>query len=155
MYASAMRARLGLTIVAGYIFVPATETNYVTLGWGSDTVFYRGVYNSAWIGAMVALLTGIFLALTGFYVVNDSIKRDEQTRVGQIIATTPLSNSVYTLGNALGNFAVLSTMIAAVFVTSLGRQLFRGETFTIDLWALTAPFLILVLPLMFLVARAL
>jgi hypothetical protein len=143
---------LVLTIVAGYIFVPAPEANYVTLGWGSDTAFYRGVYNSAWIGANVAMLTGTFLALLGFYVVNDTIKRDEQTRVGQIIATTPLSNSVYTLGNTLGNFAVLSTMIAVVLFTSLGMQLFRGETFTIDLWALIAPFLMLVLPVMFLVA---
>ena len=88
---------LGLTIAAGYVFVPAPDANYVTLGWGSSTTFYRGLYDSAWIGAKVALLTGLFLALTGFYVVNDSIKRDERTRVGQIIATTPLSNSVYTL----------------------------------------------------------
>jgi hypothetical protein len=143
---------LGLTIVAGYVFVPAPEANYATLGWGSDTAFYRGVYNSAWIGANVAMLTGTFLALLGFYVVNDTIKRDEQTRVGQIIATTPLSNPIYTLGNALGNFAVLSTMIAVVLLTSLGMQLFRGETFAIDLWALMAPFLMLVLPVMFLVA---
>ena len=143
---------LGLTIVAGYIFVPAPEANYVTLGWGSDIVFYRGVYNSAWIGTMVAMLSGLFLALTGFYVVKDSIKRDEETRVGQIIATTPLSNSAYTLGNALGNFAVLSTMVAIIFLTSLGMQLFRGESFTINLWALMSPFLLFVLPLMFLVA---
>ena len=143
---------LGLTIVARYIFVPAPEANYVTLGWGSDTAFYRGVYNSAWIGANVAMLTGTFLTLMGFYVVNDTVKRDEQTRVGQIIATTPLSNPVYTLGNTLGNFAVLSTMIAVVLLTSLGMQLFRGETFTIDPWALMAPFVMLVLPVMFLVA---
>jgi len=143
---------LGLTIVAGYIFVPAPEANYVTLGWGSDTAFYRGVYNSAWIGGMVAMLTGTFLALTGFYVVNDSIKRDEQTRVGQIIATTPLENSVYTLGNTLCNFMVLSTMNAIVFLTAIGMQLVRGEDLTVNLWALLAPFLGLVLPVMFLVS---
>jgi hypothetical protein len=143
---------LGLTIAAGYVFVPAPDANYVTLGWGSSTTFYRGLYDSAWIGAMVALLTGIFLALTGFYVVNDSIKRDEQTRVGQIIATTPLSNSVYTLGNTLCNFLVLSTMNAIVFLTVIGMQLVRGEDLTINLWALMAPFLGLVLPVMFLVS---
>lgn len=143
---------LGLTIVIGYIFVPAPDADYVTLGWGSSTTFYRGVYNSAWIGGMVAMLTGVFLTLLGFYVVNDSIKRDEQTRVGQIIATTPLKNSVYTLGNALCNFAVLSTIVVIVFLTSLGMQLVRAEDFTIDLWALFAPFLVFVLPLMLLVA---
>jgi hypothetical protein len=143
---------LTLTIVAGYVFVPPPDANYVTLAWVSATTLYRGVYNSAWIGAMVALLTGAFLTLLGFYVVNDSVKRDEETRVGQIIATTPLSNSVYTLGNALCNFAVLSTMVAIVLLTALGMQLVRGEVLAIDLWALTTPFLVLVLPLMFLVA---
>ena len=62
---------LVLCIVAGYVFVPAPGANYVTLGWGSSTAFYRGVYNSAWIGSMVALLTGMFLALFGFYVGRD------------------------------------------------------------------------------------
>jgi len=143
---------LALTIVAGYIFVPPPTADYVTLAWVSPTTLYRGVYNSAWIGAMVALLTGTFLTLLGFYVVNDSVKRDEETRVGQIIATTPLSNSAYTLGNALCNFAVLSTMVAIVHLTALGMQLFRGEELAIELWALTAPFLVLVLPLMLLVA---
>ena len=143
---------LGLTIAAGYVFVPAPDADYVTLGWGSSTTFYRGLYDSAWIGAMVAMLTGIFLALTGFYVVNDSIRRDEQTRVGQIIATTPLGNSVYTLGNTLCNFMVLSTMNAIVFLTAIGMQLVRGEDLTINLGALMAPFLGLVLPVMFLVS---
>jgi hypothetical protein len=143
---------LGFTIAAGYVFVPAPDANYVTLGWGSSTTFYRGLYDSAWIGTMVALLTGIFLALTGFYVVNDTIKRDERTRVGQIIATTPLGNSVYTLGNTLCNFLVLSTMNAIVFLTVIGMQLVRGEDLTINLWALIAPFLGLVLPVMFLVS---
>ena len=143
---------LGLTIAAGYVFVPAPDANYVTLGWGSSTTFYRGLYDSAWIGAKVAMLTGIFLALTGFYVVSDSIRRDEETRVGQIIATTPLSNSAYTLGNTLCNFMVLSTMNAIVFLTAIGMQLVRGEDLTINLWALMAPFLGLVLPVMFLVS---
>ena len=143
---------LVLCIVAGYVFVPAPGANYVTLGWGSSTAFYRGVYNSAWIGSMVALLTGMFLALFGFYVVNDAVKRDETTGVGQVIATAPLGNPVYTLGNALGNFLVLGTMVVIVFLTALGMQLVRGEVLVVDFWALLAPFVVIVLPLMFLVA---
>jgi hypothetical protein len=143
---------LGLTIVAGYVFVPAPTANYVTLGWGSSTTFYRGTYDSAWIGAMVAMLTGLFLALAGFYVVNDSVRRDEETRVGQIIATTPLSNWVYTLGNTLCNFMVLSTMNAIIVLTAIGMQLVRGEDLAINLVAMMAPFLGLVLPVMLLVS---
>lgn len=81
---------LVLCIVAGYVFVPAPGANYVTLGWGSDAVFYRGVYNSAWIGSMVALLTGMFLALFGFYVVNDVVRLDEDSGVGRLSRLRPL-----------------------------------------------------------------
>jgi hypothetical protein len=143
---------LGLTILAGYVFVPPPDADYITLAWVSTTTLYRGVYNSAWIGAMVAMLTGAFLTLLGFYVVNDAIKRDEQTRVGQVIATSPIRNSVYTLGNALCNFTVLLTMVTIIFFTTIGMQLVRSEDLTIDLWALISPFLVLVLPLMFVVA---
>ena len=143
---------LVLCIVAGYVFVPAPGANYVTLGWGSDAVFYRGVYNSAWIGSMVALLTGMFLALFGFYVVNDVVRLDEDSGVGQVIATAPLGNPVYTLGCAVSNFLVLVCMVFIVFLTALGMQFIRGEVFTVDLWALFSPFLVIVVPLMFLVA---
>ena len=143
---------LVLCIVAGYIFVPAPGANYVTLGWGSSTTFYRGVYNSAWIGSMVALLSAMFLALFGFYAVNDAVKGDERTGVGQVIATAPLGNPVYTLGTALSNFMVLGSMVVIVFLTALVMQLVRGEIRVVDFWALLAPFLVIVLPLMFLVS---
>jgi hypothetical protein len=42
---------LALTIVAGYAFVPPPDAGYVTLAWVSAAALYRGVYNSAWIGA--------------------------------------------------------------------------------------------------------
>ena len=140
------------TIILGYIFVPPLEADYVTLAWVSLSALYRGVYNSAWIGSMVSLLTGAFLTLFGFYVVNDTVKQDEKTRVGEIIATTPVKNSVYTLGNTLCNFVVLSTMVIIVVLTSIGMQVLRGECFTINIGTLLSPFIVLVLPLMFLVS---
>ena len=92
---------------------------------------------------MVAMLTGVFLSLLGFYIVNDNVKRDEETRVGQIIATTPLRNSLYMLGNALSNFVVLSTMVIVIMLTALVMQIVRGETLAIKPWALMSPFLML------------
>jgi hypothetical protein len=143
---------LVLCIIAGYVFVPAPGANYVTLGWGSSSVFYRGVYNSAWIGSMVALLAAMFLALFGFYVVNDAVKRDESTGVGQVVASTPISNLVYIVGNALGNFLVLGTMVVIVIITALVMQLVMWEVPVVDFWALCAPFIVFVLPLMLLVS---
>src|SRR5271170_8076885 len=50
---------------------------------------YRGVYNSAWIGMLMAINCSTFLSLCGFYVVKNSVERDSQTRVGRILAATP------------------------------------------------------------------
>ena len=106
---------------------------------------YRGVYNSAWFGAVLALVATTFLSLIGFYIVKNSVQRDEQTRVGRILAATPLSKFEYTLGKTMSNFAVLACM---VFILALGAallQLLRGRS-SIDLWQLLSPFLLIALP---------
>ena len=74
---------------------------------------YRGVYNSAWVGALMGVVTSTFLTLAGFYIVKGSILRDETTRVGQILAATPMSKGFYTVAKCLGNFAVLAAMVAS------------------------------------------
>ncbi|MFC7585473.1 hypothetical protein ACFQYP_18340 [Nonomuraea antimicrobica] len=50
---------------------------------------YRGTYNSAYVGVATALAGALWLTLGGFYVVRKGIARDEETRVGQILAATP------------------------------------------------------------------
>ncbi len=56
----------------------------------------RGIYNSAWIGGIVALISSMLLSLPGFYLVKNAIERDRATKVGAIIAATwfidPLQN---------------------------------------------------------------
>ena len=76
-------------IVVAYFFIPPLDASYIPI----DLDGYRGVYNSAWIGAAVAMLAGAYLALASFYVVKGAINRDRETGVGQIIATTPISKS--------------------------------------------------------------
>jgi uncharacterized BrkB/YihY/UPF0761 family membrane protein len=101
---------LGLTVVAGYFYLPAnsssTKTLAFTLSFGGPAVWYRGVYNSAWVGTQVALFATLWLSIIGFYLVKNTVDRDVRTEVGQIIATTPLTKAQYTLGKALSNFAV-------------------------------------------------
>jgi ABC-type transport system involved in multi-copper enzyme maturation permease subunit len=72
---------------------------------------YRGEFNSAWVGAMMALIGAMFIGWFGFFLVKGSIARDRETGVGQIIATTPLTRPLYLLGKWLSNFAVLMTMV--------------------------------------------
>jgi hypothetical protein len=147
---------LGLTAFVGYLFIPSAEAGYAAGIRLSDiqdpNSYFRGVYNSAWVGGMVALTTTIFLSLFGFYLVKNAIARDRHTGVGEIIASTPLSKSLYILGKWLSNFAVLFVMIGTLAAAALVMQLVRGEVPQVELWALVSPFLLLALPVMVLTA---
>jgi hypothetical protein len=129
-------------IVVAYLFVPTPDASYVTI----DLDGYRGVYNSAWIGAAVAMLAGAYLGLVSFYVVKGAVSRDRETGVGQIIATTPISKTFYLFGKWLSNFAVLTAMLVILILAAGVMQLVRGEVTQIEIWPLVAPFLFIALP---------
>jgi len=139
---------LGITLWAAYMFVPPNGSVYSTLRMGE----YRGVYNSAWVGTLVALETTVFLGLAGFYLVKNSIARDIRTRVGEILAATRTTSGRYLLSKFISNLAVLETIIAVSIVAAGITQLIRGESTQIDLVALVLPFVLLSLPMMALVA---
>ena len=88
-----------LTVFAGYAFVPSYGAPYTSFVIGS----HRGFYNSPWVGTLFAVVACTLLALFGFYLVKNAIKRDDQTREGQIIATTPIHKPLYMLGKWLSN----------------------------------------------------
>jgi len=134
---------LFVIVVVTYLYLPALDTPawfYLNMG-GS-----RPIYNSAWIGLAVATLMTEFFPLFGFYLVKNTLERDRRTGVGEIIATTPLSKPMYTLGKWLSNMAVFGAVIAVTFLTSLVLQFVRAEEFAVNLWQLAAPFLLLILP---------
>ena len=115
---------------------------------------YRGVYNSAWIGALMTISCSTFLSLVGFYIVKNSIQRDTDTRVGQILAATPMRKTFYTVAKTLSNFAVLACMVVILMLAALAMQLIRDEAHSFSLWKLWAPFIFLALPTMLLTASA-
>jgi hypothetical protein len=96
----------------------------------------------------MALVGGTFLSLVGFYIVKNSILRDQDTRVGRILATTPKSKGFYTLAKMTSNFAVLASMVAVLALATVAMQLLRAEESHIDWWALLSPLLLLALPCM-------
>jgi hypothetical protein len=141
-----------LLTLAGALWVAygvATEEAWIVVGNG-----YRGVYNSAWIGMLMAICCSTFLSLAGFYIVKNSVQRDTDTRVGQILAATPMRKYFYTVAKTLSNFAVLACMVGILMVAAVAMQLLRGETHSFSLWKLWAPFIFLALPTMLLAAGA-
>jgi hypothetical protein len=127
----------------------------VCLGYGAGTGGislrlgdYRGLYTSAWIGAMVALITTTFVSLVGFYIVKGAVDRDRRTGVGQILAGTPLTKVSYLLGKFLSNFAVLLSMVVVLALAAVAMQIFTAEDRTFHAGASLLPFLLLALPAM-------
>jgi hypothetical protein len=124
---------LGLAMYLGYM----VYAGQVTLRLGE----YRGVNNSAWIGSVIALVATVWLTLVGFYVVKNAIQRDRDTRVGQILATTPISKPFYTVAKALSNFAALGAMILILAGAAVAIELVQGSG-QVDWFALLAPVLV-------------
>ena len=139
-----------LLTLAGALWVAygvATEKVWIVVGNG-----YRGVYNSAWIGVLMTVCCSTFLSLAGFYIVKNSVQRDTDTRVGQILAATPMRKDFYTIAKTLSNFAVLACMVLILMVAALIMLLMRGEAQSLSLWKLWSPFLFLAFPTMLLTA---
>jgi hypothetical protein len=135
---------LGLVLWLGYL----VNIGQVTLRLDS----YRGVFNSAWVGSMMTLVVNFLLGWFGFYLVKNSIARDYETGVGQIMATTPLTRVKYMLGKWLSNFLVLDVMVFLLLLAAIVMQVFQREDAQIHLWALIAPFLFVALPFMAFIA---
>lgn len=139
---------IGLTIYIAYLYMPPSDARYLGFSLGG----IRGVYNSAWIGSIIAILCSTLLILPGFYLVKDAITRDLSTRVGEIIATTPISKWRYAAGKTLSNFVYLSVMVAVIALAGLIMQLIRGETMRIEPWRYLAPLVLSTLPTMLLIS---
>ncbi len=90
--------------------------------------------------------------MIGFYIVKNSVERDRRTRVGQILATTPISRVQYTIGKTISNFSVLAAMALVVAVACVGMQLVRAEDRSVNLLQLFSPFVLLTMPMLFVTA---
>ncbi|MEU5837270.1 hypothetical protein ABZ820_26870 [Streptomyces diacarni] len=139
---------LAAAVALGYVAVPDSDAKWMIMQIGD----HRGLYNSAYVGMVTALAAGLWITLGGFYVVRNSIQRDHSTRVGQLLAATPVRTSAYLLGKFLSNLMLLSSMLGVLAVTALAMQLARGESYDIDLLALVQPFVLIALPLVALTA---
>jgi hypothetical protein len=113
---------------------------------------YRGLLNSAWIGGVMTLTITTLLSLVGFYLVKNAVERDRLTRVGEILATTPMSRALYCLGKTLSNFLVLATLVSVLAMSSVVLQLLARESGRIDLLALLLPLAFIALPAMLVVS---
>lgn len=131
---------------ASFYWIPDPKTNAVSIAWkGAGGELTSGLYESSYVGASAAILAALFLTLIGFYLVAGSVRRDEQTRVGAILAATPLSKAAYLTGKWVAHFVYLGVLgLASVLAGML--VFFRYGSGAFSPGDFLAPFFLLVLP---------
>ena len=134
-----------VSVMVAYSFVPAESANYTTIQVGDHV----GFNNAAWIGHVTAIMASTFLWLIGFYIINNGIRRDKETGVGQIIATTSITNFQYLLSKSLSNFLVLLTITAIIFLMALGLIFTRGSSYEFNVSQFLLPYVFTTLPSLF------
>jgi hypothetical protein len=135
-------AVLAITMFAGYMFVPPYGSSYTSFVIAS----HRGFYNSPWIGTLFGATVSTMLTLIGFYLVKNTISNDYRTRVGQIVATTPIGMIPYMLGKWLSNLLILSSILVVLMIIAPVMQISRGEVTDINLFATWIPLWIMGFP---------
>ncbi|WP_223607115.1 hypothetical protein [Chryseobacterium sp. OSA05B] len=135
---------VAIAVYAAHSFVPPPEADYSTL----NIPGYKGVYNSAWAGHMTALMTTIMLSLCGFYLVNSTIKKDIDTEVGLIIATTPISNFGYLFIKFLGNLMILLTISGIALLVGIVMFFIHNSGYPFYIGDFLRPYFFMVVPAM-------
>ncbi|WP_128896557.1 hypothetical protein [Longirhabdus pacifica] len=141
---------IGLTLFISYASVPASSAGYEVMRIGSEGI--RGIYNSAWLSAMVTLMSSILLWLFGFYLLRGQITSDENVRMGQFIASSPIGNLRYILTKTMSNFVVLMIIQCVLVASFMVMQFIRGESDVLDVWDFIFPILVISVPSYFLLA---
>jgi len=113
---------------------------------------YEGVMNGAWAGTLVAVTLSSVVTLAGFWIVKGAVERDRTTRMGEILAATPMSKTTYVLGKFLSNFAVLAAIVGILALAAPILVAVTKGSGPIDPWATLSPFLLIALPAMAVVA---
>lgn len=133
-----------VAVGVGYLAAPPVSAGYTMVKVGE----YRGLYDSVYLGTMMAMVGALWLSWIGFYAVRTAVARDVASGVGELLASTRLHTAAYLVGKFLANLMVLSAMAGALALTAPVMQLIRGESSSFDLVALWVPFLLLCLPVL-------
>jgi hypothetical protein len=93
---------------AAFFWIPDPEGRAASLTWQLPGGRVQApLYTAAYVGFALAILSGVVLAMGGFYLVAGSVRRDRKRGIGAILAATPLSKAEYLGGKFAAHFAYL------------------------------------------------
>jgi hypothetical protein len=131
---------------AAFFWIPDPHGNAASIKWDlADGRVQAPLYSAAYVGFALAILSGIFLSMGGFYLVAGSVKRDRERGLGAILAATPLSKTAYLGGKFAAHFAYL--LVLDLFALAAGLATFvRYGVGSFSPVEFVGPYLLLTLP---------
>ena len=119
---------------------------------GIDIHYELTIYLKKLSGCITAIMTSVFLSLIGFYLINSGVKKDIESKVGQIIGTTPISNFKYLFAKGLSNFIVLLTIVVTVLLMSIILFAVYNDGYTFEALQFIKPYVLITIPALFFIA---
>lgn len=139
---------IGISIFLGFLCVPSLSAGY--------EIFYlggvRGIYNSAWLGVMGAMLPVILLWLPGFYLLRSQIAEDSELKIGQMIASSPITKFSYIFGKFAANFSILIVLQLMFLIALIAMQFIQHESLTLSLMDYIQPLILITFPYLLVLA---
>jgi hypothetical protein len=131
---------------AAFFWIPDPEGRAASLTWQLPGGRVQApLYSAAYVGFALAILSGVVLAMGGFYLVAGSVRRDRQRGIGAILAATPLSKAEYLGGKFAAHFVYLLVLdvlaLGAGFIAFVwhGTGAFNPIKFAVPYLLLTVP----------------
>ncbi len=139
-------------VVGAFFWIPDPHGTATSLSWElPDGRVQAPLYTAEYVGLAISILSGIFLAMGGFYLVAGSVRRDRERNVGAILAATPLSKTAYLGGKFAAHFVYL--LVLATLGLAAGLVAFlRFGTGPFSLAGFTLPYFASIIPAVAVVA---
>ena len=152
MRSAATPVALVVFLAAAFFWIPDPHGHSASLTWDlPDGRVQAPVYTSAYVGFALSILSGVILAMGGFYLVAGSVRRDRERGIGAILAATPLSKPAYLGGKFAAHLAYLFLLDLMALGAGAAAFVYYG-TGGFDPIAFAGPFLVLTVPALVAVA---
>lgn len=136
------------SLAFAFLLIPASDATYSTISIGE----YLGHYNTAWIAYVTAMMSSVFISLFGYYLINNSILTDQNTKMGQLVAATDITNFQYLAAKFLGNFLILLSILICIFFVAIGQFFIHSSGYSFELSHYLTAYLLIPLPSIILIA---
>jgi ABC-2 family transporter protein len=131
---------------AAFFWIPDPKGHSASLTWDlPDGRVQAPIYSAAYVGFALAVLSGVILAMSGFYLVAGSVRRDRERGIGAILAATPLSKAAYLGGKFAAHFAYLLVLDVLALGAGVAAFVWYG-TGRFTPFSFAAPYLLLTIP---------